>query len=293
MVTIRELIELSLAEIEAQRRIDKDRKVSLYYDKYPELRAIDTDLVELRKSKIMASLDGREEYADKIGSRESALRSKREKFLHDNGIPSDFDSEDYICDKCSDTGYTASKEGTVRVCSCKNAQLEECYDRSGMRDYSSVRLDNYRADYLGDAEQRKSLMSGLLSACLGRGDKEDKDLWIYQGAPQTGKTFLAVCVAKGIIKLGKSAYYCKCEDIEEMDEDLIADLKQYDVLVIDDFASDISSRRRIAYVLNTVFEVRNAAGLKTVIVTYENKNDLISNCDVRLAGKLKNAGYIS
>ena len=293
MVTIRELIALSFPEVEAQRRIDKDKKVSMYYSKYPELAAIDQDLIEIRKSKMLASLDGREDFADKIGTRESALRAKRVKFLNDNGIPADFDEEEYICSKCSDTGYIEGKGGTIRVCTCKNDQLEECYERSGMRDYRSIRPDNYRADYLGDEKKRKDLMGSLLNACLGTGNSEGKNIWIYRGAPQTGKTFLAICVAKGMIKLGKSAYYCKCEAIEDMDEDLIDDLKAYDVLVIDDFAADISSRRKNAYILNTVFEIRNAAGLKTILVTYETQNDLISGCDVRIAGKLKNAGYIA
>lgn len=293
MVTINELIELSKAETEAQRRINKDAKVAQYYQKFPELSAIDTDLVELRKSKIMASLDGREDFADKIASRESALRVKREKFLQDNGIPSDFDREQFICDKCSDTGYVTTKESVVKVCSCRNDQLEECYDRSGMRDYKSIRPENYRADFLGEAKGRKELMTSLVNASLGRGGKEDKNIWIYRGAPQTGKTFLAIVVAKGVIKLGKSALYCKCEAVEDMEEDDIEDLKVCDVLFIDDFAADISSRRRIAYVLNTVFEIRNAAGLKTIVVTYETQSDLVANCDVRLAGKLKKAGYIS
>jgi len=293
MVTIRELIALSFPEVEAQRRIDKDRKVSMYYKKYPELAAIDQDLIEIRKSKMLASLDGRDDFADKIGSRESSLRTKREKFLKENGIPEDFDEEECICSKCSDTGFVEGKGGTMKVCSCKKEQLEECYERCGMRDYKSIRPDNYRADYLGDAKKRKALMNGLLNACLGIGSKEKKNIWIYRGAPQSGKTFLAICVAKGMIKLGKSAYYCKCEALEDMDEDLVEDLKGYDVLMIDDFAADISSRRKNASILNNIFEIRNSAGLKTILVSYETQNDLISGCDVRIAGKLKNAGYIA
>ncbi len=293
MVTIKELIEMSKAETEAERSIAKDLKVSEYYRKFPELAAIDGDLIELRKSNMLASLEGRDEYAERFLSKESNLRKKREKYLAENNIPLDFDQESFVCAKCEDTGFVTGKDGTLKVCSCKKDLLEECYDRSGMRDYKSVKPENFRSDYLGNGEKRKAVMNGLLNACLGRGDKADKNIWIYQGAPQTGKTFLSIVIAKGMINLGKSVLYLKCESIEDMEDEDIEDLKLCEVLVIDDFAADISSRRRIAYVLNTVFEIRNAAGLKTVIVTYENQKELLSACDVRLAGKLKNAGLIS
>ncbi|MBO4578873.1 MAG: hypothetical protein J5715_01840 [Clostridiales bacterium] len=293
MITINELIEMSKAELEAERNIDKDYRVAECYRKFPELAAMDGDLVELRKSAMIASLEGRDDYAGRFGSKEAALRQKRENYLRDNNIPADFDSEKFICDKCNDTGYIAGKDGTRKVCSCMKEQLEECYDNSGMRDYRSVKLESYRNGYLGDEAGRKKRMNMILSACLGRGDNADKDIWIYQGAPQTGKTFLTIVVAKGMINLGKSAIYCKCEAIEDMEEEDIEDLKICDVLFIDDFAADISSRRKIAYILNTVFEVRKASGRKTLIVSYETQNQLVSDCDIRLAGKLKNAGYIS
>lgn len=293
MITIKELIEMSKAEVEARRNIEKDQRVAEYYRKFPELAAIDGDLVELRKSGMIAALEGRDDYAERFGSKEAALRIKREKYLKDNNIPADFDSEKFICGICKDTGYIAGKDGTVKVCSCMKEQLEECYDNSGLRDYRSVKLESYRNDYLGDEQGRKKLMSSVLSACLGRGEKADKDIWIYRGDTQTGKTFLTIVICKGIINLGKSAIYCKCEAIEDMEDEDIEDLKSCDVLFIDDFAADIASRRKIAYILNTVFEVRKASGRKTLLVSYETQNQLVSDCDIRLAGKLKNAGYIS
>ena len=293
MITIKELIEMSRAELEAERNIEKDYRVAEYYRKFPELAAIDGDLIELRKSAMIASLEGRDDYAGRFGSKEAALRQKRENYLKDNNIPADFDSEKFICDKCNDTGYIAGKDGTRKVCSCMKEHLEECYDNSGMRDYRSVKLESYRNGYLGDEAGRKKRMNSILSACLGRGDNAEKDIWIYQGGPQTGKTFLTIVAAKGLINIGKSAIYCKCEAIEDMEDEDIEDLKTCDVLFIDDFAADIASRRRIAYVLNTVFEIRNASGRKTLLVSYETQNQLIADCDIRLAGKLKNAGYIS
>ena len=293
MVTIKELIEMSKAETEAERSIAKDLKVTEYYRKFPELKSIDDDLIELRKSNMLAALEGRDDYAERFLAKEANLRKKREKFISENNIPSDFDQETYVCSVCKDTGFVTGKDGTPKVCSCKKDLLEECYDRSGMRDYKSVKPENFRSGYLGNESGRKAVMNSLLNACLGRSDKSDKNIWIYQGAPQTGKTFLSIVIAKGMINLGKSALYLKCEAIEDMDDDEIEDLKLCEVLFIDDFAADIASRRRIAYVLNTVFEIRNAAGLKTVIVTYESQSELLSGCDVRLAGKLKNAGLIS
>ena len=154
-------------------------------------------------------------------------------------------------------------------------------------------MKNYRKDYLGDAAKRSKIMEQLLKVMLGKEDTADKPLWLYSGAPQTGKTYLAVCITKTAISLGKSAYYTKCENLSTLEEDTIDAIKRIDFLVIDDFADDVTLHDDIGTVLNSMLEVRSAAGLCTVLVSALPAAELIKGCDMRVSGKLGRAGKIA
>ena len=121
----------------------------------------------------------------------------------------------------------------------------------------------------------------------------EKPLWIYSGAPQTGKTYLSVCIIKTAISLGKSAFYTKCENIAALDDETIEDLKHIDFLIIDDFADDVTLHGDTGSVLNSVLEIRTASGLSTVLVSALPLTDLVKGCDMRVSGKLNRAGKIS
>ena len=82
-----------------------------------------------------------------------------------------------------------------------------------MADYTSYKIENYRADYLGDPKKREKIRSELLRFMSGQNEDNESSLCIFSAAPQTGKTFLAIVICKTAINLGKSAYYCKCEDL--------------------------------------------------------------------------------
>lgn len=293
MKTIKGLIAAGLAETEAARRIMRDESMKRVYDKYPELKDIDGRIIDIRKDRLIAAIDHDDKLAKRYDIEEESLMSQREQIISDNGIDPEFDMEKSICPKCGDTGFVKGKDGTPRVCSCKQSELEECYDSCGLGDYTSFTMKNYRDDYLGEAAKRSEIKKQLLRVMLGMGDASEKALWLYSGAPQTGKTYLAVCIAKTAISLGKSAFYTKCENLASFDNDTIEDIKRIDFLIIDDFADDVTLHGDTGSVLNSVLEVRTAAGLCTVLVSALPLTDLISGCDMRVSGKLGRAGKIS
>lgn len=293
MKTIKGLIAAGLAETEAARRILRDESMKRVYGKYPELKDIDGKIIDIRKDRLIAVIDHDEKLARRYDIEEESLMSQREQIISDNDIDPEFDMEKSICTKCGDTGFVKGKDGTPRVCSCKQSELEECYESCGLGDYTSFTMKNYRDDYLGDAKKRSEIKKNMLRIMLGMGDAAEKPLWIYSGAPQTGKTYLSVCIAKTAISLGKSAFYTKCENIAALDDETIDDLKHIDFLIIDDFADDVTLHGDTGSVLNSVLEVRTASGLSTVLVSALPLADLIKGCDMRVSGKLSRAGKIT
>lgn len=293
MKTIKGLIAAGLAETEASRRIRRDEETKRVYGEHPDLKDIDGRIIDIRKDRLIAVIDHDERLEKRYEIEEESLLSQRDRIIRDNGIDPEFDMEKSICPKCGDTGFVKGKDGTPRVCSCKKAELEECFESCGLGDYTSFTMKNYRDDYLGDEKKRSAIKKQMLRVMLGMEDTSDKPLWLYSGAPQTGKTYLAVCITKTAISLGKSAYYTKCENLGQIDDETVEAIKRIDFLIIDDFADDVTLHNDVGTVLNNVLEVRNAAGLCTVLVSALPVSELIKGCDMRVSGKLGRAGKIA
>ena len=294
MKTIKELINESLTEVEASKAILRDENIRRVYKACPELKEIDAQILNVRNTRYIAVIDKDERLIKRFDIAEEELQIKRDRIMQINKIDPEFDMEKCLCDKCGDTGFTKGSDGTLKVCSCRKKELEQCYEYSGMADYSSYKMKNYRDDYLGDPDGRKKIKNELLKVLLGLSDKDDKtSLWVYSAPPQTGKTFLSVCVCKTAINLGKSAYYAKCEDLQTIGTDTLEDLKRIDFLVLDDFADSVTMHSGIGSVLNSIIEVRTASKLPTILVTPFSKSELVNKCDMRISGKLQSAKLIS
>ncbi len=294
MKTIKELINESLTEVAASRDILRDESIKRVYKEYPELKEIDDQILNVRNSRFIAVIDKDERLIKRFDIAEEELQTKRDRIISRNNIDPEFDVAKNICGKCGDTGFAKGSDGTLKVCPCRKKELEMCYEYSGMADYSSYKMKNYRDDYLGDGAGRKRIRNELLKVLLGLSETDGRSsLWVYSAPPQTGKTFLSVCVCKTAINLGRSVYYGKCEDLSAIGTDTLDDLKRIDFLVLDDFADTVTMYNNVGSILNIILEIRAASKLPTVLVTPFPKSELVSKCDMRISGKLSSAGLIA
>ena len=293
MKTIKELINESLTEVAAMSEIRREENIRRVYKACPDLKEIDDQILNIRNSRFIAVIDKDERLIKRFDIAEEELQVKRDKIIQRNNIDPEFNVAKHVCDKCGDTGFAKGSDGTLKVCSCRKRELEMSYEYSGMGDFSSYKMKNFRDDYLGDAKSRKAIRNELLKVMLGMTEDDKTSLWVYSAPPQSGKTFLAICVCKTAINLGKSTYYTKCEDLQVIGTDTLEDLKRIDFLVLDDFADSVTMTNNVGSILNSILEVRVASKLPTVLVTPFTKNELVSKCDMRISGKLKSAKLIS
>ena len=156
MKTIKELISESLTEVAATRDINRQNSISRVYKACPELKDIDDQILEVRNSRFIAVIDKDERLIKRFDIAEEELLTKRNKIIARNNIEPDFDEEKFICSECGDTGFVKTPDGKTSVCSCRENELEMCYELSGMADYPSYKMKNYRDDYLGDAAFSKN-----------------------------------------------------------------------------------------------------------------------------------------
>lgn len=289
MISIRDLIYSSNAGVMTTREMARDRNVRQVYDRYPELEEIDNAIVSARTTRLIAIIDNNNVEISHSTNLEKQLADKRTRFMARNDIDPDFDSEKIVCGKCNDTGFFTNKGGLKQVCKCRQSDIEECYRSSGLKDFTMMKLESYKDDYFGNKKHRMELRRELLSIVVGTDKRSGSPLCVLSDGIQTGKTFLAVYTAKMAINLGHSAYYLKLDELATMYEDDLEDLKDYDIILIDDYIANMTVTGMIGTRLNSILESRIATGKPTVIITAFPVPSLVSESDVRISGKLKGA----
>ncbi len=293
MISIRNLIAASNSNIRAEQEIQRDTRVSEIHKKYPELEKVDNQIVAARATRFIAVLDDNNVEQSHSENLEKQLLDKKSRILARYDIDPGYEDLKVICSRCGDTGYFTNKKGMNQVCPCRQDVIEDCYRKSGMADYSLVKLNNYKDDYFGDGPHRASLRKKISEIIIGSDTEPDHTLWVLSDGVQTGKTFLAVYSLKLAVNLAKSVYYLRLDDLMKMYDDDLDDLRDCDILIVDDYIANMTVTGNVGTKLNSILETRQATGLATIIVTSFDISSIVAESDVRISGKLKNAGLIN
>ncbi len=287
MKTIIDAVNERLARLKNLKEMESDDKRDALYRKFPGLRKIDNDLIDVRTARMICSIENDKEPVPLLNKREENLIKEREDFIKEHKIPANFTQAFVVCDKCNDTGFVTTKDGRRVICtSCMKDALTEVFDESGLKDFQTYDIKGFDISYNSD---RNRMFKGLRSLMEGSSEKK---LMLLSGAPQTGKTYLSVVACKYAILQGLSAYYVKADRLESFKYDDIDELKDYDLVIIDDYAAEVTRVSRIATALHNLLEARLAAGRSTVIVSTSPLEVLVSDSDERIAGKLRTAGTL-
>ena len=290
MKTINELIAERVANTALRRRIACEDNILAVYAAHPKLASIDNDLLEIRKSKLIAAVDHDDKPVPVLEVREKELFAERQSYIKDNNIDPDFEEEKHKCASCKDTGYSVTKNGKRIVCpSCMSDLLEEAYEQAGMGDYSSYALKAFSFDHTGDAKARKAKFDAVKALFE---DEDRKGVAVYSDRSQSGKTYLTIVAVKYAIIEAKSAYYAKAEQFEDMSYEKLEALKSCSFVAIDDYSAESTYSRKVASSLNSLLEARCANGLPTLIVSTSPYEDLVAGSDARISGKLIKAEKI-
>lgn len=287
MKTIDDFINEELLSRRMEKELALDESIERVYDANPKLREIDGDLVEARFKRITGIRGSSED--ESLYRTELNLKEARLKYIKEHGINPDFEKEQVICAKCSDTGYVRGKNGML-VCSCMKEALSECYAYSGMESYTTFTMKGYKADYFGKGEARQNVLKKVAATMSDKYPM--KPVMVYTGGAHSGKTYMAICLAKSNISLGRSSRYIKCNEIACMDAEDIDVLKKCKFLVIDDFSGASTKNIKIAEILSAVLEVREATRGVTLVVTGDTRQNIIDESDYRIASKLINAEFV-
>lgn len=287
MRTIKDIVSSRVSSNEILKSVRTDERIEQTYKRFPKLRQIDIDIVSARGSRFALILEGDEAPLASIEKLEGELIQKRKDFLLSNNIPDDFDHDQVICSTCMDTGYITSKDGRKVVCKiCMKDAIKEAFDEAGMKDYDTYNLSGFKIDYF-PGDKRKRQFTNIRSLIDGKDKCNNVSLLL--GTSQSGKTYLSIVTVKYAISLGKSAYYIKSDDLASLSQETIDELKDYDYVVIDDFAPEITMFYKNACAFYKLLESRTAKHKPTVVVSSNDKKTITDNSEERIAGILKRA----
>lgn len=251
-----------------QAKEEAIRRMSLLYEKIPELRQIDDALSEIGFKLFNEGLKGKEgfeERAELVRREMKELQRDHANCLKHYGYPEDYTEVRYECKECGDTGYVG-----LDMCDCmKRALILAGYESSGlgnlMRTQSFETFDiNYHKDDGKSYENIKYILEICKEYAYGF-NTEKADNLILMGATGLGKTHISTSVAKVIIERGYDVVYDTTQNIfedfqyerfnrtyQDMSEVRIDKYFDCDLLIMDDLGTEVSNQFTIASLYNII-----------------------------------------
>lgn len=303
---------LSNADFDAIMRIYSDRQLNNRrsleerrneaYARYPRLREIAEEIASLsvRKAKAQLGADGVEDFD--YESELATLDEERSALLALGGFPDDYLEMHYSCPICRDTGFING-----RKCKCfRREEINYLYTGSNTSEIlEKENFDHFDENYystgtldMEGTSARKNALAAKETAeqFVAEFDTKFRNLLIY-GETGTGKSFLSHCIARELIRAGRSVLYLTADDLFEF---LATDrfergrsgpvrhsdhIFSADLLIIDDLGTEITN----SFVLSQLFRCVNERLIKkksTIISTNLNLSEFQDRYSERISSRI-------
>lgn len=190
------------------------------------------------------------------------------------------------CPKCKNKGYSIivrDNEQLMRPCECMKARKSlERIEKSGLK----TAIEELRFDNFITPEKWQESMLNTAKAYVESGEKK----WLFFGGNSgSGKSHLCTAVCGELLKRGKAVRYMMwrgegtklkalVNDSAEYSR-LIGELKEIEVLYIDDFLKVQRGQQPTPADINLAFEILNyryANKLQTIISSEKTLDDILS-----------------
>lgn len=288
-----------------QNKYDLDQRTAEVYEKIPELKDIDSQIVSGSIADTKLLLMGDESALNKLKEENLDLSMRKVELLCEHGYAPDYLSMRYTCPDCKDTGYIGNQK-----CHCfKQAIVDLVYSQSNikkainMENFNTFTFDYYDNTYVDETTKLTPLANAqkVVNTCrnfIQNFDTTYANILLY-GNTGVGKTFLANCIAKELLDTAHTVIYLtafqlfdileknkfgKGEDNYEAENqfDYILDC---DLLIIDDLGTELNN----TFVTSQLYLCINERHLRqksTIISTNLSWNDLNTNYSERIFSRI-------
>jgi len=274
---------------EADRRNLELRAIS------EDIRDIDAELVKTGLQLFKTACDGAD--ITPLRERNLTLNARRRELLKSLGYPEDYTEPQYVCKKCTDTGFA----GTA-MCSCLREMLiKENIKSSGIgRLIERQSFDNFSlSGYEGDAKEIMEKNLAAAKAFAENFGKGERNLLLI-GPTGTGKTHISTSIAKVLIERGIEVLYDSAQNIvSAFEKDKFRSgygpyepegtkYLECDLLILDDLGTEFISQFTVSCLYN-LLNTRMNKGLPTIISTNLSPAELSEKYEDRIYSRIVGA----
>lgn len=278
-----------------------ERRARALHEQHPQLKEIDSLLSQTGFSILRESTKGSvglEERLAALRDTNRMLLEARASYLESIGLPKDYTSVKYECDKCSDTGFVG-----VNMCECmRRALIMAGYESSGIGKLIKTQsFESFDLNYYNDTVENRKTMERVVETCKSFADDfsaENGESMLFVGPTGLGKTHLSTSIAKTVIERGFDVVYDTAQNIISdfeyerfvrgyQDNSEVRTLKYFDcdLLIIDDVGTEMSNQFTVACLYNIInTRINNSKSM--LISTNLSQKDILERFGERITSRL-------
>ena len=292
-------------EYEAQR-VSNEHEETLRREKirrdFPEIDRVVSEREALVFQTLRQILDGSAN-AERLPERMRNLNKSISVMLKEAGLPDNYLSPVYRCEKCRDTGYTG--ETIKKPCDCLvRSYQRKLRDKIGLGQDKTETFENYDESFIPDTPieginiTQRSLTAIARKKCEEWADKfpevAQRDI-LLTGSSGLGKTFLLRSMASRLIERGQNVLVMSSFAFLQIarksyfeSDNGIQELLEVPVLMLDDLGSEPLMQNITIEQLFNLINIRQTMKLSTVISTNLTLDELKDRYTERIASRLNN-----
>ncbi len=263
-----------------------DQRLDEMHKKYPDIAAIDKEIVEASFELGMKAIQGEKDAIERLKAENAERIARKSELTKKYGIPSTYFTDIYYCNKCKDTGRT---DGGYCECFYRTVIDRFFLDEDRKRVLSEQNFSNFNAELYDknviNTDTGKTDFDTMKDTALAAMDFADffternktgefKNLLIT-GKVGSGKTYLANCIADQLIKNNVSVLYIPAmEFFKKMGDSLFSGkndggtdiIYTADCLIVDDLGTEYHTSQ-VGNILYELLENRLGKRMSTIFTT--------------------------
>lgn len=194
-----------------QRDLEREERVARIRSDYPELAALEDDILRAAGDLLQAAADVEQSSAAR--AKLTMLRTRRSMMLQSLGIPADYADVRPFCTLCGDQGWVDGHR-----CTCYRDLLNSSKLISDQLELTHhERFENYDLSLFPQAERAQRFGFKKFAENYVDSFRESTDANLYFfGSSGTGKTFLLGCIANALHDQGVAVYYIGANRLREL-----------------------------------------------------------------------------
>lgn len=292
-----------------------NRKEKLYLT-IPRLQEIEDELNKFAIQTTKNIINGNKNEIDLLNKKIKKLKNEKLQILNSKGIDLGYLKPYYECTKCNDTGYLTTNNKT-EMCNClKQKLLNVTFNNSNLSNLDKENFKKFNelmysdevdiAKYKYNISPRKNILNIKEKAIefIDNFDNPEYKNLLFTGNSGLGKTFMTNCIAREILKKGKTVLYQTAPVLLEnvinykmsKNKDNLFNfynsVLESDLLIIDDLGTESQNSMKLSElftIINTRLLNQNNKITKTIISTNLGIKEIFNFYEERIGSRI--AGY--